>query len=113
MSEEIYRIKTEWDKYKITKTIDTRNVPFFNYNDETYELGFNMFDLYGHWFRIEDGTAFMGEILYEDIEECIHYLENNEIPFGDEIKEKVIKDFTFMKMICENEDIDWFEVYII
>lgn len=114
MSETIYRMKSEWiDGHKLVKTIDTHDVSFFNNDEDTYELGFQMFDLWGTLFCTGDGTAFSGEIIYDDICYCIDYLRTEELPFKQNIIDNVIEDFEYMRICCEKENEDFFQIYIL
>ena len=114
MSETIYRMKSKWiDGHKLVKTVDTHDVSFFNNDKDTYELGFQMFDKWGTFFRTDDGTAFSGEIMYDDILLCIDYLGLEELSFEQKTIDKVIKDFEYMKICCEKENEDFFQIYIL
>ena len=114
MSETIYRLKSEWiDGHKLVKTVDTHDVSFFGYNDETEDLGRNVFEMFGTFFYVSDGTAFSGEIIYDDILLCIDYLRTEELSFEQKIIDKVIEDFEYMRICCEKEDEDFFQIYIL
>lgn len=116
MSETIYRLKSEWiDGHKLVKTVDTHDVSFFNNDYETEELGRGVFDIFGTFFCVGDGTAFSGEILYEDICYAIEALKGGE--FNDTFSQKAIDncilDFEYMRVCCEEEEEDFFQIYIL
>lgn len=116
MSETIYRMKSEWiDGHKLVKTVDTHDVTFFNHDNEVEELGRNIFETFGTFFHVSDGTAFSGEIFYEDILCAIDSLTNGEYnkKFSQQAISKCIEDFEYMKFCCEDEDEDFFEIYIL
>ena len=108
MSEDIYRLKSEWiDGHKLVKTVDIHSKAFFSTSYDVYELGFQMFDLWG--------TAFSGEIFLEDIDECIEDLSANinNYPFTEDVVTEVINDFKYMRDCCEQDDEDYFQIYIL
>ena len=116
MSEDIYRLKSEWiDGHKLVKTVDIHSKAFFSTSYDVYELGFQMFDLWGTFFCLEDGTAFSGEIFLEDIDECIEDLSANinNYPFTKDVVTEVINDFKYMRDCCEQDDEDYFQIYIL
>lgn len=116
MSETIYRLKSEWiDGHKLVKTVDTHDIAFFVYDDETEELGKGLWDTFGTWFCVSDGTAFMGEMFYEDICDCIDCLRSGEYDgiFSQKAINECIEDYEAMRIICEEENEDFFQIYIL